>query len=68
MAASNLTEAMKRYAMLMTQAANHSNSEITSSFKVARSFMFKIMNDLQPLARMYHLWSKKRNILSSSIL
>lgn len=59
MAASNLTEAMKRYAMLMTRAANHSKSEITSFFKVARSFMFKIRNELEPLARTYHLWSKK---------
>lgn len=47
MATSNHTQEMKRHAVLVALAANHSDSEIANFFKVARSFVFKVRNELK---------------------
>lgn len=47
MTSSNQTREMKRHAVLVALAANHSDSEIANFFKVARSFVFKVRNELK---------------------
>ena len=47
MAATYLTKEMKRHAVLVALAANHSDSEIASFLKVARSFVFKVRNEVE---------------------
>lgn len=44
MAASNLTQ-MKSHAMLIASTAKHSDSEIGSFLKVARTFVLNIRNE-----------------------
>lgn len=47
MEASNLTQEMKRHAVVIALAANRSDSEIASFLKVTRSFVLKVRNELE---------------------
>ena len=47
MAATNLTQEMKRHAMFMTKAANNDNSDIACFLKEIKSFVFKVRHKLK---------------------
>lgn len=46
MAQSNITQEMKRHAVIVSIAAGHTNSEIAAFLNVARSFVYKVRREL----------------------
>lgn len=72
---SNLTQAMKRDAVLSELTVNHSDTKIGSMLKVASSFMLNVSEQRGPLPGTCHLWRtknkmkkmKKINILNGQV-